>query len=117
MSIQGLLNDDNELTRLANLEDDRKDIKYGVKREHVPNPFITKNGSGRFFDNERAFSSKEKNKGGVRRKSLNSFQEKGGINETAMKSIEYINMTTGDRRVENMDEEQQGIKPRRLRFD
>lgn len=117
MSIQGLLNDDNELTRLANLEDDRKDIKYGVKREHVPNPFITKNGSGRFFENERAFSSKEKNKGGVRRKSSNSFQEKGGINETAMKSMEFINMTTGDRRVENMDEEQQGIKPRRLRFD
>lgn len=130
MSIKGLLNDDNELKRMAYLEEDKEDIKYGVKREPVRNPFITKRvvsppPFSTFHDKGENVNSISKNNNlsrveGVRRRCLNSsFQSRSdqGDNASVMNSIEYINMTTGERVVKNMDEDQREIKPKKLTFD
>lgn len=96
MSIRGLLNESRESGEEREYADSMH-IDEGVRYEKIKNPF---RGNFARVTSERSSSS-----------SSSSYKDKGSL-----KKIEYINQTTGERIVEDMDEEQIQIKPRKLNF-
>lgn len=95
MSIKGLLNDENE--RFFEDEDDyddNEDVVNGVKRKRIVNPF--------------------KGTSQIQKGKLGKCENVTG-NEN-MQQIEYLNQTTGKHLIEEMDEDQLRIKPKKLDF-
>ena len=100
MSIKGLLNHDED--KYSSSDDEERQVveEEGVRHEKIANPFRGNFASGK--DNHR------------RRYSV--AEQSGVAVNKEMHNIEYVNQTTGRHVVEEMDDEQLRIKPKRLDF-
>lgn len=100
MSIKGLLNHDEDESIPSEDEDNRAAEEEGVRHEKIENPFRTK------------FATEKDN----HRTRYTVDQRSDGTGNKEMHNIEYVNQTTGRHIVEEMDDEQLRIKPKRLDF-
>lgn len=98
MSIRGLLNYDNNNEYYGDNDDDYDDKydvksieKEGVRHEKIKNPFV-----GKF--------------------PIKNVNNKSNKNIDEIQKIEFLNQTTGKHIVEDMDEDQVRIKPKKLDF-
>lgn len=99
MSIRGLLNYEDEPVR-SDEEGGSVEEEEGIRHEKIENPFLRKFSAGQ-----------ESRPRDVGAKPHGDTGSKGELHQ-----IEYVNHTTGRHIIEDMDEEQFRIKPKRLDF-